>query len=331
MTGPAMSDIPTGYKQTEVGVIPEDWEIRHLGSFCEISAGRDLVKEEFAADSDHRHKFPIYSNAVKSGGLYGYSKSYQYGPDKITVTARGDIGHALYRSTSFCAIGRLLVLSSTHSCDLRFVTEFINHYVDFAIESTGVPQLTVPQISGYAVALPPTKAEQEAIAEALSDADAYIESLEQLLAKKRQIKQGAMQELITGKKRLPGYSGEWDVKRLDDVTDIDPDNLGSDIAADYAFNYVSLEDVDHGVLRDYSEQVFYAAPSRARRRLRKEDILVSTVRPNLQSHLLFTIETPHWVCSTGFSVVRCRKGVTNPGYVFSHFFGNYISRQIYSK
>ena len=66
----------------------------------------------------------------------------------------------------------------------------------------------------YRVPLPPTKAEQEAIAEALSDADALIESLEQLLAKKRHIKQGAMQELLTGKKRLPGFGGEWEVKRL---------------------------------------------------------------------------------------------------------------------
>jgi len=59
--------------------------------------------------------------------------------------------------------------------------------------------------------IPPTKAEQEAIAEALSDADVFIESLEQLIAKKRQIKQGAMQELLTGKKRLPGFSGEWSI------------------------------------------------------------------------------------------------------------------------
>jgi len=64
--------------------------------------------------------------------------------------------------------------------------------------------------------LPPTKAEQESIAEALSDADALIESLDQLIAKKRQIKQGAMQELLTCKRRLPGFSGEWEVKRLGD-------------------------------------------------------------------------------------------------------------------
>lgn len=64
------------------------------------------------------------------------------------------------------------------------------------------------------LALPPTLAEQEAIAEALSDADALIEAVEQLLAKKRQVKQGAMSELLTGKRRLAGFSGEWQEKSL---------------------------------------------------------------------------------------------------------------------
>ncbi len=66
----------------------------------------------------------------------------------------------------------------------------------------------------------PPKAEQEAIAEALSDADALIESLDQLIAKKREIKQGTMQELLTGKRRLPGFSGEWQVKRVADFGDV---------------------------------------------------------------------------------------------------------------
>ncbi|WP_346407646.1 restriction endonuclease subunit S [Acidovorax temperans] len=67
------------------------------------------------------------------------------------------------------------------------------------------------------VAIPSSVEEQRLIAEALSDADALIESLDQLIAKKRQIKQGAMQELLTGKRRLPGFSGEWEAKRLGDV------------------------------------------------------------------------------------------------------------------
>jgi type I restriction enzyme S subunit len=191
-----------GYKQTEVGVIPEDWDVKSLGSFCKIAAGRDLVKEDFSPTGDHRHQFPIYSNALTDRGLYGYSRTHQHEPDNITVTARGDIGHAVYRSTRFCAIGRLLILSSKRPCDLRFVTEYVNNFVDFALESTGVPQLTAPQISKYSVALPPTKTEQTAIAETLSDMDAEIEVMEEKLAKTRQIKQGMMQELLTGRIRL---------------------------------------------------------------------------------------------------------------------------------
>lgn len=71
-------------------------------------------------------------------------------------------------------------------------------------------------LSKVLICVPPL-AEQEAIAEALSDADAYIESLEKLIAKKRLIKQGAMQELLSGKRRLPGFSGEWEVKRLGEI------------------------------------------------------------------------------------------------------------------
>ena len=86
----------------------------------------------------------------------------------------------------------------------------------FPSKAPGVPQLTAPHVTRYSLPVPPAP-EQRAIAEALSDADALIEFLEQLLVKKRQLKQGAMQELLTGKKRLPGFSGEWEVKWLGDI------------------------------------------------------------------------------------------------------------------
>jgi type I restriction enzyme S subunit len=76
------------------------------------------------------------------------------------------------------------------------------------------PKLALGRIRSFQIPLPPTILEQGAIAEALSDADALIESLSLLLGKKRQIKQGAMQELLTGKKRLPGFSGKWESKVL---------------------------------------------------------------------------------------------------------------------
>ena len=81
-------------------------------------------------------------------------------------------------------------------------------------ESTYIGMTSLNTVYAFSQFPSPHIAEQEAIAEALSDADALIESLEQLIAKKRQVKQGAMQELLTGKRRLPGFSGEWEVKRL---------------------------------------------------------------------------------------------------------------------
>jgi type I restriction enzyme S subunit len=77
-----------------------------------------------------------------------------------------------------------------------------------------LPLITQSIMHSVRIALPVSGAEQEAIAEALSDADALIESLEHLIAKKRHLKQGAMQDLLTGKKRLPGFTGEWPTTEL---------------------------------------------------------------------------------------------------------------------
>lgn len=134
----------------------------------------------------------------------------------MTITARGYLGHAEYREEPFCPIVRLLVLEPSGTLDAKYTTYAINDRVRFSIESTGVPQLTAPQVGKYAVAAPPTLPEQRAIAAALSDVDALLKGLDRLIAKKRDLKQAAMQQLLTGKTRLPGFSGEWEVKRFGD-------------------------------------------------------------------------------------------------------------------
>ncbi len=133
----------------------------------------------------------------------------------MTITARGYLGHAVYRDEEFFPIVRLLVLEPNGDLDSQFTTLAVNERVKFAFESTGVPQLTAPQVRKYCVAAPPLP-EQRAIAEALSDVDVLLGALDRLIAKKRDIKQAAMQQLLTGQTRLPGFSGEWEVKRLGD-------------------------------------------------------------------------------------------------------------------
>jgi type I restriction enzyme S subunit len=192
---------------------------------------------------------------------------------------------------------------------------------------TGVPHINLSILRGIPVQRPPLP-EQRAIAETLGDVDALLSGLDRLIAKKRDLKQAAMQQLLTGQTRLPGFHGEWEVKRLGDVVDTDPENLSSDTSPNFAFNYIALEDVERGVLRSHSQQILATAPSRARRKLRANDVLVSTVRPNLQSHLLFCNQPGAWICSTGFCVVRCHEGVSHPGYVFFHLFASSVIRQI---
>jgi type I restriction enzyme S subunit len=88
--------------------------------------------------------------------------------------------------------------------------------VKFANESTGVPQLTAPQISKYRLPVPPPP-EQRAIATALSDVDALLAGLDRLLAKKCDLKQAAMQQLLTGQTRLPGFKGKWAERLLSNI------------------------------------------------------------------------------------------------------------------
>jgi len=308
-------------------MIPEEWMVRSIGDVFFVEAGGDMDYSRSVIIQDERHPFPIYSNAITNRGLHGFSSYGDHPSGSITVTARGTLGAANYRDHDFTAIGRVLVLVPKISLDGRFFAEYLNNCVSFAVESTGVPQLTAPQISKYRVPVPPIH-EQRAIAAALSDVDALISSLDKLIAKKRDIKQAAMQQLLTGRRRLPGFSGRWEERRLEDVAALDSENLGGDTPRDYEFNYVSLEDVNRGILRGYANQLFSSAPSRARRVIRSGDVLVSTVRPNLGSHLLFKSSSPDWICSTGFSVVRCVEDAACPGYVFYHLFGDYVTRQI---
>ena len=141
----------------------------------------------------------------------------------------------------------------------------------------------------------------------------------------------AMQRLIIGKTRLPDFGGEWTTRRLGDLADVDPENLPANTDPDHEFNYISLEQVEAGRLRGYTVEIFRTSPSRARRRLRRDDVLMSTVRPNLMGHLFFNFDNEKFantVCSTGFAVLRCRRNLSVPGFLFAHLFGPVVNKQI---
>lgn len=345
-------ELKPGYKQTEVGVIPDDWDVVRLDDCLELltdfeanGSFADVAKNVRVYDLE---KFAWYVRATDlengsstSGVKYVDSESYNflkktslYGGE-VLVTKRGEIGkvYLFKKKTAHATLAPNLYLLKLNE---KALPEYIflyfkhgngNRALKINDASTTLGALYKNDVKAISLPLP-SFPEQSAIAATLSDVDALITALDRLIAKKRDIKQAAMQELLTGKRRLPGYSGVWEVKSLDQIADIDCDNLSSNTNPDYAFKYISLEDVDNGTLRGFSEQVFHASPSRARRKVRNGDILVSTVRPNLKSHLLFVHESSDWICSTGFSVVRSKDDKATPGYVFFHLFGGDVAKQI---
>lgn len=193
---------PKGFKQTELGQIPEDWKMFKFNENFVIFAGGDAPRDSLSKIKTESNPYPIFANAIQNKGLYGYTSYKRAKPDSITITARGYLGHAEYRDKYFFPIVRLLVLEPIGSLDPKYTTFAINSLVEFSIESTGVPQLTAPQVGKYSVIAPMDKKEQTAIATILSDMDAEIQALQERLEKTKDIKQGMMQQLLTGKVRL---------------------------------------------------------------------------------------------------------------------------------
>lgn len=121
---------------------------------------------------------------------------------------------------------------------------------------------------------------------------------------------------------------DWEVKHFEDVADIDRDSLNGSTPKDYEFDYISLSDVDSDDFKiETTRQVFASAPSRARRIVKKGDILMSTVRPNLQGFSLIRNEVKDLIASTGFALITAKK--CSNEYLFQYLFSSGIERQFY--
>jgi type I restriction enzyme S subunit len=197
-------EVRPGYMQTEVGVIPADWLVKPIDQISTVGRGRVISHREIARSLNPR--YPVYSSQTSNDGVMGYLGTFEFEGEYITWTTDGaNAGTVFARNGRFnCTnvCGTIKLKSENYLFVAKILGEIAPRHVS---RHLGNPKLMNDVMKQIKVPLPPTKAEQEAIAEALSDADILVESLEQLVAKKRQLKQGAMQELLTGKRRLPGF------------------------------------------------------------------------------------------------------------------------------
>ena len=230
-------DIPQGYKQTELGIIPEDWEIVRLGDIGNFSKGAGISREDVQTGNipairygeiytTHNYCIQIFYSYIDTV-VAQHAKMLSYGDILFACSGetKEDIGKSVAYVNDIIAYagGDIIVLSPDQSCyDSRFMGYATNAaYVVSQKSAKGqgdaVVHISKDSLAEIMLYVPQNKDEQQAIAEALSDIDGLIATLDKKIAKKRLIKQGAMQQLLTGKKRLPGFSDPWVEKRLGDM------------------------------------------------------------------------------------------------------------------
>lgn len=235
-----------GYKQTEVGVIPEDWNLMSSGEFIEVLTDF-TANGSFAslAENVTYLDYPDYARLVrltdirtnfKNQGIYVSKDSYDFlakssllGGELLLANVGAYAGYSFLFQKNFqeyATLGPNMFLIKANKNILReeYVPLVFGYGSVFkqlidAAACSAQPKINKDNVRKSVAIIPPLD-EQEHIVEALSDVDSMISTLEKLIAKKKAIKQGAMQELLTCQKRLPGFSGEWRTINLGEISKI---------------------------------------------------------------------------------------------------------------
>jgi type I restriction enzyme S subunit len=223
-----------GYKQTELGVIPEDWDAGKLTRFWTVIDCKHVtaefvpqgypiasireVQSSFVDLTDANHTTEHFYKLLIEGGRKPC-------PGDLILSRNatvGEIAQVVDSHPQFamgqdvCLLRKKAPNLSTEFLQAIFQSSVIANQLSNLMVGSTFKRANIEQIRNFSVPMPPPP-EQRAIAEALSDVDALIGALDRLIAKKRDLKQDAMQQLLTGQKRLPGFSGEWQVRSLSTI------------------------------------------------------------------------------------------------------------------
>jgi type I restriction enzyme, S subunit len=238
-------ELKPGYKLTEVGVIPEDWKVCPLGKMTtSVASGKSKVGGAAGG-------YPVHG----STGVIGHSENPEYTGDAILVARVG------------ANAGRLNVVSGRYGVTdntimVRLGAEACLPFLRWQLESkrlnslvfgSGQPLLTGTQLKSLPVCMPPPS-QQYAIAQALGDVDDLIACLEKLIAKKRDLKQAAMQGLLTGRTRLPGFLDDWKPRSVRDVLRYERPDAYIVTSSDYSDVGVPVLTANKSVILGYTTE-----------------------------------------------------------------------------
>lgn len=264
-------EVKPGYKMTEVGVIPSDWNVVSLGEI-----GLCLIGLTYSPSNVKSHGTLVLRSSNIQDGVLAFDDNVYVDseiPEKILVQD-GDIlicvRNGSRRLIGKCALLDKRVAGQTFGAFMsvfrtqdsafifqQFQSDIVKRQIDENIGAT-INQITNASLNAFKIPYPTAPQERAVIATALSNMDNLISSIGQLITKKRDIKQATMQQLLTGQKRLPGFSGAWDVKRLEDLCTLGMGRTPSRTNSTYwgsGYKWLSIADLKCKVVSESSEEI----------------------------------------------------------------------------
>lgn len=238
--GLSMVEMKSGYKMTEVGVIPEDWEVKNVSESCLIKARigwQGLKKSEYMSSGDYllitgtdfdNGQVNWKSCAYVSKARYEQDSNIKIRPQDILISKDGTIGKVAYLGmipkAGTLNSGIFVIRANDRKIDQVFLSKifmsfYFEEFLNRLVAGSTINHLYQKDFVKFCFPLPNSE-EQVAIAAALSDVDSLISALTKKIEKKKAIKQGLMQQLLTGKKRLPGFNDKWKTMLLGDIAEV---------------------------------------------------------------------------------------------------------------
>ena len=314
--------IREGYKQTEVGVIPEEWKVVLLEDIAAFKNGKG--HEQFI---DENGQFiVINSKFISTDGEVHKSSNENLSPliigDIAMVMSDIPNGRALakcflVKTNNKYTLNQRICSLTPKKDDSLFLYYMLNRNPYFLKFNDGVNQtnLRKNEVLECKIPLPPLP-EQQKIAEILSTVDQKIDSIDSKIEETQTLKRGLMQRLLSeGIGRSEVKESEigripmgWEVTRISDLATVNPESLSNSTEPNLEIEYIDIASIQQtGTIATTNMFLFSEAPSRARRLVKQNDVLLSTVRPNLKSFAIVKEKKENLVCSTGYAVLRSKE------------------------
>jgi type I restriction enzyme, S subunit len=351
-------EVKPGYKQTEVGVIPEDWDVFSMSELTEpqrpISYGIVQTGPNVANGVRCLRVLDIHEGRINKNELITTSKeisdSYRRTVLKagdLVMPLRGKVGDVglVDEELEGANLTRGVALIAIRSgwspvfCQQVISSAFTRRRLEQAMNGSALQEIPIASLRLFKIPTPKTLSEQRAIATALSDVDGLLGGLDRLIAKKRDLKQAAMQQLLTGSTRLPGFHSEWEVKRLGDAgkclrgVSYKGDSDLSTHDTPHTKRLLRSNNVQNAIVVTHEVQFVNAARVTAHQILKKDDILICMANGSkalVGKAGIFMVSDGHEYTFGAFmGCFRTNSAEANPAFVFYLFltglYRNYIN------